>query len=419
MAINYWRPRASRTTQVSVYDINNSSTAIRATINGFVITGDTGGSRDATIDNAVIKWNVQTSPYFSKITATPDLATATQLILTADVSGVPFTVVIEEYHTAAWHVVAAAASSVAATGPEFYDNILNWSLGAVPVATNDVYFEPGNVGCCWNLPAAGPAIDDFRFWAGFTGVFGLNPNAFATSADGRTTDSTAREYRQTQWAGDIDDLVEIGLGEGSGSPRIRIEHTNNASALTDIRIYKTAATALDVGGDAVWIHGGSGATTDVLIGDCVGGVFLDTISADDIKINATSDASRVTIPVGSAFVDLFVWGGTVNVSGGSTTATTIKVYGGSVTLQDALSGQDLTLAGGKLKLVNQSIAIDDFTITGGTLDLSAIVVATAITALVFGVPVGDYKIITKAAGVFVPTATSITGEIDWRFEKAA
>lgn len=419
MTICIWRPRASRRIQRSIYDINNSTTAIRATVNGYIITGNTGANRDESVDYFVTKWNAETSPYFSKITAAPDLATATQAILTADVSGVPFVVVIEEYYSAAWHTVAAAASSVAATGPEFYDNILNWSSGAVPIAADDIWFEPCNISCCWNLPAAGPAIDEIKIWAGYTGVIGLNPNAFATSADGRTVDSTAREYRQTNWTGDIDDLLEIGIGEGAGSQRIRIEQLSASSDLTAAYIYKTAATAQDAGGYAVWFKGGTAANTVLQINDCLGGVYLDTALLLDLIVNSSSDSSYVYCGNGTDFDTYSCWGGTVYIEDGLGGVKTLGIYGGKTTIADAMAAAvEITMTGGELKL-DKSSAIAALTITGGTLDLSALIAACTITALTFGVPENNYKIINQAAGIFVATGTTISGDVDWFFEAAS
>ena len=176
-----WEPKAARTAQYAEYDVTNTAVGMRCTINGVTISTATGlADRNAAIDAMVALWNAQSNPYFSTITASSDDTTATQFRLTADTKGVPFVVLVEEY-IAAWGTLTAdAATLIPADGPEFYDNVDNWSGGALPAANADIIFKETNISCCWNLPTSAIAIDTLKTHASFTGVIGLNPFAFGT-----------------------------------------------------------------------------------------------------------------------------------------------------------------------------------------------------------------------------------------------
>jgi hypothetical protein len=278
-------------------------------------------------------------PEFNQITATVSGSVVT---LTANTAGVPWT--ISSTEVTAGTGTATAAHATTATGPNYFDNVDNWSGGAVPTGSDDVYFDDGNVDCLYGLDQNATTLTTLTISARYTGKIGLPVKNGSGSAQ-------YAEYRDTYLKISAT-TVTIGRGTGNGSGRIKI---NFGSVQTAVSVFNTgsrtesgfpslmlrgthASNVLNVynGDVGVAILAAETSTIATLrqVGGnlyCGSGVTLTTINKAGGTLTTESAATTVSNDNG----DFTLKGGahtTINVSGGtlyyesSGTITTLSVY---------------------------------------------------------------------------------------------
>lgn len=278
-------------------------------------------------------------PEFNQITATVSGSVVT---LTANTAGVPWT--ISSTETTAGTGTATAAHAITATGPNYFDNVDNWSGGAVPTGSDDVFFDDGNVDCLYGLDQNATTLTSLTISARYTGKIGLPIKNGSGSAQ-------YAEYRDTYLKISAT-TVTIGRGTGNGSGRIKI---NFGTVQTAISVFNTgsrtesgfpslmlrgtnASNVLNVynGDVGVAILAAETATIATLrqVGGtvyCGSGVTLTTITKSGGTLTTESAATTVTNEGG----DFTAKGGahtTINMQGGtlyyesSGTITTLSVY---------------------------------------------------------------------------------------------
>jgi hypothetical protein len=187
----------------------------------------------------------------SELTATVSSSVVT---LTANDAGTPWNVNsgMAVTENTAGDGTATLANATAATGPNHYDNVDNWSGGAVPT-TEDVWVENSAVSILYGLSQAGNTLASFNQAASYTGDIGLP----------KTNASGYPEFRLDYLAVDVTAL-RIGYGQGTGAGRVKI---NSGTILSGVTVESTGSPA-EVGlGAFIWKGTNVGNTLNVQNGN--------------------------------------------------------------------------------------------------------------------------------------------------------
>lgn len=252
MANTRWLGRAKDIAQITTATPGGTigTETFTLTVNGKDVTYTAvGGDAVAdVVDGLLAAWQAadDNNPEFADATATDS---TTHLTLTSATDGVPFTVT----GSATGAATLVVATTTAATGKNHWDNVDNWSAGAVPVSTDNVYIDHSSVSILYGLDQSAVTLTLLDIDSTYTGTIGL-PKLNA---------SNYVEYR--------DDYLKISattvlIGKsqvGSGSSRIKLNVGANA---TTVEIFKTGSGAAEVpsflllgthADNAVEIHSGT------------------------------------------------------------------------------------------------------------------------------------------------------------------
>lgn len=327
---------------------------------------------------------------FAEITATASGAVVT---LTRDTPGDPFTMTTSDSGSGS----ATEATATAATGPNFYNNADNWSLAAVPIATNDVFVDDSSVSILHGMGQSAVALNSFTVSRNYTGTIGLPK----TNAAGYV------EYRADYLAIDAA-TITIGRGEGSGSSQIKIDSGSTQTAITvestgsppfglEAFLWKGthASNTLEVheGTVGVAIFGGEVATILTLLNTagevrCSSGTTLS--GGSHVVTNGSG-----SMELHSNVVTLTNSSGTI-LFGGSATLTTLNLEGGTVNYQSSGTITTANIGG---------------TLRGATLDFSgdnsSRTITNAVSLRLNGRIVDPLQTVTYSAGIQLGTGVAL------------
>ena len=178
----------------------------------------------------VAAWNASASPELAEITAY-DADTYVKLL--ADVAGRPFVVTSTATNGGSNDTQTLAITTpVAAAGPNCWDTPANWSTGSVPVDDDDIIIEDSDVDILYGLDQSAVTPDTLKIRASYTGKIGLTPI-------NETGDTDYAEYRETRLK-ISPDVINIGEGQGNGSPMIRLDTGEIQTVLT---VYSTGVAS--------------------------------------------------------------------------------------------------------------------------------------------------------------------------------
>lgn len=360
MATCVWTPRARATYEVktitpSSVDIGDTFTL---TINRKSITVTATAATVANVIGLLVTaWGAETSPEFTEITATNN---TTNLLLTANTAGVPFTVTGSSSGGS-----LSVSTTTTASGPNFWNDTNNWSGAALPTAGDAVVFENSNIDCLYGFPSS-IALASLKILASYTGKIGL-------------PDQNSRgyyEYRTKALAMQAT-TIEIGAGEGNGSAFIRLDTTGTAAGIT---VFKTNRPT-DAAFGAVHLIANTASTTlEVLSGS----VCVATLAGETAQLSAAK-IGYVTNPLGDSTVRFgtgVTFSAGLDISGGKVeTASNI----GTVTQTDGewthLAGTvtNAVVYGGKAIYSSTGTLTDATVGSKGNLDFSADMSAKTVT----------------------------------------
>lgn len=277
----------------------------------FTLTDDDGATYTVTYTNdgspttteigvgLAAAWEASTSPFMQRITASNPSAGVVKL--TADNAGIPFSVALTNGGTG----TSSSADTVANVGNYDAGLTRNWSLNAVPIATNDLIFEAGTVSLLYGLNLSGVALADFRVMTGCQSSFGRF------------------EYGKYFYF-----RIAPTLFDYRGSGKLSMFDIGSAAIAPYIESYGTPEAQ---GRNAIYIKGSAMTTLEVAKGN-VGVAVLDADTATVATIlcgSLTTPQSDVNMTVGSG-VTLT----TLTMTGGvcllKCAATTLNVYPGCV-----------------------------------------------------------------------------------------
>ncbi len=332
MAAKFFTGKAKAVAQVDTVQITADDAATTYTITIGGVSVSVAGSGTGVNDTAAalkVALAAETHPYFAAITWT--VATDT-ITATANTAGCPFTATSSK--SGGTGTIGAVTSSVACTGPNFYNVGENWSDGSVPGASDDVHVD-SNLNVCWGLDASAVTLTSFTAWRN-SGKIGLRHDKFATTADGDTYSAIqVPEYRETYLKIKVNGPVTIGKYEGprvvNGSGRVKIDLGAQA-AMVQVDYAETAA---DIGPPSVRMLANS-ASTDVYVRSAEGGFGLavdqhdETTTIRDIAVSDESSNSRVSLGRGVTLTSWKQRGGE-NLLQAAATVATVDNDGGVLT----------------------------------------------------------------------------------------
>ena len=304
---------------------------------------------------------------FSNITATVSGSVVTCTGGRLDTDGTqthlrsrPFTLTATE--VTAGTGTATAASTQVATGPHHWDNVDNWSGGAVPVDSDDVVFDDGSVSCLYSMgvPTA-VSLATLKRRKSYTGKIGLaNQN----------TDNPALPFYEylTQYLtlGAVADAVTMVVTLESDGGRTFIDN-GDAQATWNIRSKASSREIPEV--PAILIKSTHvSCTLDLQAGD-VGVAFYDGEAAalatirvgyiddqagdaklylgDGVTTLTTTTQTGGTVQFDSALVTYNLQGGVLTVGdAGAPTVTTLNIDGGTCFYRGAGTMTTVNVGGG-------------------------------------------------------------------------
>ena len=221
-------------------------------------------------------------------------------------------------------------------------------------------------------------MDSLNISKNYTGRIGLNWRAFATSADGETTDETAEEYRDTYLKIGASN-VSIGDHDGTGSPagsqRIMLNLDTTSSQVV---IHDTASTSAELGLPAVRLLCVN-AATDLHVRRASAGVGVaidkpgEVSTFGDIYVTAAGTSSRVIAGEGVTLTNWIQDGGDNTLRAAAADLTKYEVRDGNLTVEGDFKVTTALILGGTvydnhINSDSTNIAIGTVNIEGGVLD---------------------------------------------------
>lgn len=348
MAHNRWLGRAGAVAEVNILTVTGVWAAgkkITITINGkdLVITI---GSLITTAQVATTIKEAWEGESFTDTTATvvpdgggPDFTehsemTATvsgsAVTLTADTAGVPWNTndgmnVTEDADGGiTW---TQNTADTVATGPNFADNVDNWSAGTLPTTAEDVWVDNSDVSIQYGLDKIADTLATLNIAASFTGDIGLP----------RTNASGYPEYRKDYWAIEATD-INVGYGEGQGSGRIKLD---SLAVQSDVAVESTGSSAEPGVSTFLW----KGTHVDNTLRVMDGSVGVAEFNGEEANLASATIA-----------------GGEIYLSEGITwkAANTIDIETAEVTLRiDTAGVATVTNSGGTLAITTTAAVLFD------------------------------------------------------------
>lgn len=330
MATNYLLGTAVAVAQVSNATVGGTLAGETFTIsvNGLVIAShtDTTTVIADTVAALVAAWNASTHPYATGITAT-DASPA--VVLTADTAGVLFIVTVNTPGGAATFTLTTPTAS---SGPRHADDATNWSLGAVPVATDDVVLADSAVDLSFGLEClAAVVLGSLTIKKTYTGKIGLDYATFEGAA--------AAEYRPCYFKFLTDGVVSIGEHTGPGTPSgsRRIMLNTHTTACT-IVMHGTASTPYETGRPACRILCNNAANKIEFKGAAGGfGIACDkpgeTSTFHTCTSSAPVDTHKIFISMGCTYT-LYEQTGGDSLLGAAANVDTVAIDGGQAMTEE-------------------------------------------------------------------------------------
>ncbi len=286
---------------------------------------------------------------FSELGATEDGVDT--LTLTAARAGRPYTLTSARVTAVAGTIVQT--TTVANSSKSDFEDDLNWSNGAKPIAADDVIFEDSNVDCLYNLDQSAVAHNSFKVRQSYTGRLGLQE----INRDGSIV---YEEYRGTfLQTASLD--IEIGQGEGTGSGRIKIDSGAAVGVVVDVQ--NTGGAENEALGAFIWK--GTNSTNTVT---CQAGTVGLGVIALDNAVMATLNVINATV------VHFNGTATTTNVNGTGTLNSDATIVD-FVQKGDAASKLTGSLIGAGSSITVEAGTLTDHT-TGTVIDLTVMNAAT-------------------------------------------
>jgi hypothetical protein len=180
-----------------------------------------------------VNFDAQSFGEFAELTATVSSLVVT---LTGPATGKPVTITSVTDTSAGSATLAAV---VVATSQNSFTNADNWSADTVPVSTDDIVYDRGSVDCLYDIDT-GIDPDSVTVKMGYTGMFGLPP--INTDDPTKPYEEYRDQYLKFTDAGGANRVVDIGVGEGAGSRRLKIDVNDLAGLIATVHNTGTSSS---------------------------------------------------------------------------------------------------------------------------------------------------------------------------------
>jgi hypothetical protein len=282
-------------------------------------------------DSFVTAWNAidqAAYPEFRELLASAGSGSG-DVTLTGITVGIPFTITAattEAGGGAADAQTFTATLTTAATGPEWWDNVNNWSTGAIPVSTDTVIIDDSTENISYGLAQSAVTLAELNIGASFRGQIGLqknNPNGYS-------------EYRATYLAIGATSL-RVGTGVGGSGPTLLKINTGTVQTAIDV---STTGSSSSSGIPAFLWKGTNANNTLSLAGGSMGVSFYTGDGVSTLKtVNVTAARNQNTTLIIGEGCTLNGAGSVFSQAGGSITCysslLTVTRNGGEFTLWGA------------------------------------------------------------------------------------
>lgn len=353
MSTRIWRGDAVAVAQVTAWAFAGTWEAtdiVNITINTKTVSVTAGSTTITTIiDTIVTALNASTIAEFTEITWS---RSSSSLVGTCDTAGVPFTATLTSSETGGGNADSqdidgvtgatltatgsAGVDSTACTGPNFWSNADNWTGNAVPVNSDDVYFQNNSVPVLYGLGQSAVTLTSLNIMASYTGTIGLPL---------LNESGSYYEYRSTYLAVSATTL-NIGQGQGGGSGRLKIATGSNACTLN---VFSTGSP-LESGISALLYTGTHASNVANIYSGSVGIAQLagETSTVPIVRISYLTNIdadSVVVLGAGCTLTTIDKVGGDLTLNAAATTITqtggTLTTYGsGAITTVNLRSAGD-------------------------------------------------------------------------------
>lgn len=336
-----------------------STDTVTVTIGNSSYTTVTGSTTIATlvgnVATALAALSSTLYPEFAEITWT---ATATAVVGTAATPGYPF---VAAFTTNSSLGVITLVNTTASSGPNDASTASNWSLGAIPVATNDVVFEDTSVSCFYGLAAlVAVTPNSVSVRQSFTGALGL-PSLNSGGA------AAYPEYRQRyfQFLG-VTTTVDVGLGTGGGPGRCNLDAVTGAAVFN---IWSTGS-GLDANTPPVLTLGTNTGNVLNVYGSSQVGVGYYAAQAPKLATCVVSGPANVYFGPGVTLDVVQNNGGTLTILCPIVTTFTQGVAGGTTTFSGTGAIAALYVYGGTAIINTTGTIGGNPIVSNGTIDFS-------------------------------------------------
>lgn len=344
MADIYWRGGAKATAQVNTFAFAGTWEAtdlIRVTIGAKTVDFTAGSTTTATVVSSLVTaWlalDEDDYPEFAEITPS---ASTTTLTLTAATAGVPFTATLTPLESNAGTAddqtieggtsATTGTAATASAGPSHWDTAANWSGGAVPTTSDNVYFEHNDSDVKYGLAQSSVTLAILDVRASFTGTIGL-PDVNEDAAE-------YPEYRARELAISATSLV-VGEGDGGGSGRVKVNVGSNACTLT---VRGTGSPLDGERGALQWRGTHASNVVNAYSGDVdVAETAGHTATVATLRVGQDDGSGQVAVRCGAG-VSLTTVAQTAGALTLRAAATTVTMHGGALALYGAATVSTLT-----------------------------------------------------------------------------
>ena len=247
-------------------------------------------------------------------------ASGSTVVLIGKTKGKPYTITVAKSSASG---TVSTATTISASGPNHFTTAANWSGATVPVDSDDIVIDSGNVDILYGLAQSAVSPASITITQGYTGRIGLA----RINQDDTTYAYT--EYRDRFLAlgtsGDaITQALTIGAGDGNGSNRINIDSGSGQCILV---VLNSGAGEL-TGVPAISWKGTHASNTAAISKGSIGIAY----DAGDTATVATLNVGYRTNQAGDSSV----------VCGTGVTLTTINQSGGTLETNSAVTTCNLS-----------------------------------------------------------------------------
>lgn len=345
MATKIWQGGAPAVAQVTDFTFGGTWEAddvVIVTIGTRSVSITAGSTTTNTVvDNVVTAWNSLSSsvyPEFAEVTAS---RSSSNLRLTADTAGRPFTVSVTTTEAgggaADAQTIGSATTVTACSGPNHWDTAANWSGASVPVNSDDAVIESNDFDILYGLDQNAVDLTSLTIKQSFTGNVGL---ALVNTSG----DANYYEYRDRYLKIGFTTL-NFGQGDGAGCPLANI---NGDGTLYTANIYNTGESE-DTNRPAL-----------LLLGTNTSNVINVNKGSVGLAYEAGTAIGAATVNVG--YRDNAAGDSTVKIGSGATPLTAVNIRGGVVEIN--ANSVTITMTDGELSLMG-TMTVTTLNIDGG------------------------------------------------------